>query len=103
MKTYSEKEGTKPFDWFKVLNKSFIDWVELSELSSSWVTCACGNQCSIIPRNKEGEPIDLKLFQLGVDFHSAILNHNNYNALLILEEIESRSDELIKEISCESK
>lgn len=37
--------------------------------AGSWVTCACGNTCSVIPRHlKSGEPINRSLASRGVCF-----------------------------------
>ena len=103
METYTKSKGEEPFNWFKELNAENIDWDKLCHLSCSWVTCACGNQCIIIPRNEEGEPTDLILYHLGVDFNYAIYHRNKNSTLRILVQIESRSNELILELSCESK
>jgi len=73
-KTYAESQGKKPFDWNAFLDKKTYTIDELSnaaELASNWVTCACGNQCYIIPRGEDdwdGGPVDGKLNALGVDF-----------------------------------
>jgi len=104
MKIYSESEGKTPFNWFEALNSENIDWNLLCDLSSSWVTCACGNQCAIIPRHYfDGEPVDKILNNLGYDFNEVISERQPIKALNILAKIEIRSAELIKEISCESK
>lgn len=81
MKKYIETKSKAPFDWHQVLSKNCKDMTQkevkkLDKLSESWVTCACGNQCAIIPRAKshddgriQGEPLDEKLANLGGDFH----------------------------------
>jgi hypothetical protein len=142
MKTYREVRGADPFDWWEFLDKpeaeALIPMRIAQSLSGSWVTCACGNLCAIIPRDATGEPEDQKLMELGMDFHKAIRAmaafslgksysecitsyHRNYSdddgpnqlelvegfdnydearnlAILILLEIEDRSQELIDEM-----
>lgn len=113
MKTYSEEEGREPFDWNKFLDKDEFTLDELKDACSragSWVTCAVGNQCSVIPRDEIGEPIDMDLFNLGLKFHYSILNMHESNenhgivygiyieeAREVLDKIEKRSAELIEE------
>lgn len=75
MKKYTETKNRAPFDWNTALSKDCkeMELKEASQLikrSQVWVTCACGNQCAIIPRDKDGEPINKKLYDLGVKFHS---------------------------------
>lgn len=117
MKTYAEKEGEKPINWNKVLSVPYNQMtagrlITMANLSASWVTCACGNQCEIIPRSKDGVPGDFKLRSLGVNFMGQILMMKQWyaeknegifeefrsRAIEILHEIELRSAELIKEI-----
>lgn len=85
MKTYSEEKGHPATDWGKELGwiKGIIDNFPPEGLSEeddyrisslaedaqgSWVTCAVGNQCSIIPRNHYGEPEDPELREHGLEF-----------------------------------
>ena len=87
MKRYSETKSKAPFDWNKALSKDCKDMSEkeakkLSNLAKSWVTCACGNQCSVIPRGlsntngdvPKGAPIDDQLRNLGASFHDDGVN-----------------------------
>ena len=73
----------------------------LAERSRSWITCAVGNQCDIIPRIQSitspgfGAPIDTQLRYLGVLFHNQILLQMYKQALETLEKIELRSAFLI--------
>lgn len=81
MKKYVETKSKTPFDWVTFLSRNCKDMTEkelekATKLSQSWVTCACGNQCAIIPRAKKdsddfkyGEPLDETLGNLGSDFH----------------------------------
>lgn len=100
MKTYAEKKGEEKFDWHKALSEKDIDWDFLKKKAVSWVTCACGNQCSIIPRNDDDVPIDATLTRLGGEggFYGAIKNKNAKLALDLLALIELRSKQLIDEI-----
>jgi hypothetical protein len=132
--SYAQKKKKKTFDWNGFLDKDFTrnknfsketlnKLIEASRLSSKWVTCACGNQCAIIPRNLEGQPKDYTLASLGMDFFSKINSmHSNYveayeqkgqtlsknlkykikseqnSAKKILSQIENRSKQIVKEI-----
>lgn len=117
MITYAEKEGKNPFNWNTFLNKKNYSTVELKkawELSNNWITCACGNQCSIIDRNGFSEPTDSKLYRLGCKFTDNIncmfqshmitmddedkkmFDKSKQDAKNILKKIEERSTELIK-------
>jgi hypothetical protein len=77
-------------------------YTESNKQAASWTTCACGNQCSIIPRNRvgafSGAPKDDILRGLGTDFYSDVRSLDIDKALSTLEKIEQRSDELIREI-----
>lgn len=100
-KTYSEFKGEKPFDWNEFLNKkekSIEEILKANKLARNWVTCACGNQCSIIPRDKLGRPMDNSLSQYGTSFAYSITYRNWHSAKYILKKIEERSAFLIKEI-----
>lgn len=143
MKTYAESKGKEPFDWNEFLSHD-IEWYLDKKnsnhinaaclLARDWATCACGNQCAIIPRyNKEaihvsgymikkGTPKDDHLQRWGSDFYGKILilddlsscptseinlNMRRYLAYIketihearfILNNIEYRSDQIIKEI-----
>lgn len=102
MKRYSEQKGKQPFDWFEELSKKEISdekWEILNLLASDWVTCACGNQCHIIPRRPDGQPLDEELSALGgvYGFYGAITIKDANTALDFLNQIEKRSATLIKE------
>jgi hypothetical protein len=106
MKTYSEVNGKEPFDWYKALkaeNISEEDWDKLEKMSNDWVTCACGNQCTVLERENDGRPRDLILYFLGGKdgFTKAIIENNKEEALNLLNLIELRSQFLINQIkSC---
>jgi hypothetical protein len=101
MNTYSQKQGKTPFDWRAFLNQSEISdasakWAESQ--AKEWVTCACGNQCDIIPRTGSGAPRDAILNQLGGDegFYAAVSKKDWAEAINFLDMIEVRSAYLIK-------
>lgn len=89
---------TLDFSWYQELYKRDINWSSLKELAKSWVTCACGHQCAIIPRQENGVPIDSELAELGSDFYEAISLRNTTQAIRILQQIEKRSTFLIQQI-----
>ena len=100
--TYAEARGVEPFDWWHALNNpEQYDPHELDNRADSWVTCACGNQCDLLPRSKFGEPDDPELHSLGIAFADQIHNQEWDAAKLVLADIEARSAELIAEIKGE--
>lgn len=109
MKTYAQENKEKNFDWNKFLNKGKWSQTELcdaAEKAANWVTCACGNQCAVIPRDRCGEPFDFKLKALGVDFSEHIDHARDSESPLehiakarkVLDKIEKRSTILINQI-----
>lgn len=111
MKTYAETNKMKKFNWYKFLERAMKGKVSESEIADaqddaeSWVTCAVGNQCSIIPRDaKGGGPLDDELYDLGCDFDTAIFDKKWEKAKKLLDKIEIRSALLInKELEKMSK
>jgi hypothetical protein len=111
--TYAEKNKKKPFDWNAFLKKAIAGSITSREkskaymLACSWVTCACGNQCAIIPRwamsGIEGAPIDSKLYYLGRHFMFEIGDEQYDTAKATLKKIERRSACLIKKILAKKK
>lgn len=124
MKTYAESQGKRAFNWNKFLDKKKFSSKELYAAklrAKSWVTCACGNQCSILDRDEnDGEPRDIELAALGREFYQKIIkmhsannmmnrisSGNNYyraqlkvnriSAIRFLKKIEKRSAVVIKE------
>lgn len=112
LKPYSVSQGEQATDWWVELTileqlkeKGEENWtteernkvIQLSILAGQWVTCACGNQCEIIPRNG-GAPVDGELHHLGLRFSSDVDDLNIEEAALTLEKIEKRSETLIKRI-----
>lgn len=99
--TYCESRGEKPFDWNEFLNRETIteeEWEEAGNLASCWITCACGNQCDLIPRLR-GIPTDNDLAWFGKQFSEAVDVKNIMLAKIILQDIEQRSAELIAELT----
>ena len=113
MQTYSEVEGEEPINWWKFLQElkekeAQVDSVisefetmkdKAEEASGHWITCACGNQCNLIPRTDIGAPEDGLLCGLGLQFSRDINNLNWDKAQDTLEQIEARSAYLINEIN----
>lgn len=122
-KTYAEVRIRETTNWPEVLqmkvpfryNHDFNEKLcRLKILAGDWPTCACGNQCSVIPRNEIGEPKDELLFDLGMRFYNHIADayydcedgyykrlsiiDNLERAKDVFDEIEARSFELIVDI-----
>jgi len=113
MRTYAKANLKDEFDWNAFLHQELFTEEELYnafELADKWITCACGNQCEIIPRNEYGMPIDVDLMILGRKFNDAIrsmwdacmdrqsLEDRIVYAKMILLQIEVRSQELINQL-----
>jgi hypothetical protein len=98
-KTFAETQGKENFNWFKFLNQKEIsekDWFDAELLSKDWITCACGNQCSLIPRSGYlNHPWDDELRSLGFLFNLQIRGQKKGTAMETLLKIETRSSELI--------
>lgn len=121
MITYVSANQETTIDWTEVmnrLNKGELTYANIgyyANKSASWVTCACGNLCDSISREITGEPVDIVLFQSGIDFcdawidikehyqyrksHSGYFNACKSRLITILNRIEQRSIELLKEMS----
>ena len=101
MQTYSETQGKQSFDWRAFLNQETISAADAEAAQAramTWVTCACGNQCAIIPRTGKGEPLDQVLSNLGGEcgFYGAVKSKNWEEAIQLLDLIEVRSAYLIR-------
>lgn len=104
MKTYAETKLVEPFDWNEFLNQKTItdeEWMAAKVRANDWVTCACGNQCSIIPRYSGGRPVDEFLSELGDRFAAFIDMREIFSAQNCLKSIEQRSAQLIQKIKSE--
>lgn len=112
MQPYSVSKGKEYTNWWAELTilkelkeKGQENWTEeeqsyvenLQNQAEDWVTCACGNECAIIPRTYDG-PDDYELNDLGCEFSSNIDDLDIEAAVSTLDAIENRSAELIKEI-----
>lgn len=92
--TYTEVQGVPPFDWHAFLaqpNHHDDEWHLATNLAGEWVSCACGNQCSAIPRELCGAPQDEQLYELGCAFARQIMGKDMPAARLTLDFIERRS------------
>jgi hypothetical protein len=105
-KTFSETQGHAPFDWNRWLDRAVLKNPSSDEFqmaygkANQWVTCAVGNQCTIIPRylhdGSGGEPQDRELRNLGMRFMHNIQNGEWGSAKYTLLQIEQRSAVLIE-------
>lgn len=102
MKSLCEVRTGKPFDWHKQIEACITlglpSTAEMMSKASKWTTCACGNQCDVIPRDNRDEPLDGQLSHLGMQFMRDIDASDFEGAKNRLEEIEERSAYLIEEI-----
>jgi len=64
--------------------------------SMEWVTCACGNQCELVPRDTDGAPFDSLLHRLGQEFPRRISDFEIIEAEFTLRKIEKRSIEVLR-------
>lgn len=105
-RVYAETKGEPPFNWnvfldqaIKTRGKSVDEraYQKVYSLSESWVTCACGNQCSILDRDYDGEPLDEKLKDEGMKFMDLVQDRQWGKAKLCLARIEKRSAKLISD------
>lgn len=117
---YAKTQGERPFNWKRFLLKKRYTWDDLDNAywrATDWVTCACGNQCSIIPRGVQygwssfqpAAPVDSRLRRDGLSFATHIENMAHYRnspsfeghrilAQRCLHRIERRSAYLIAKI-----
>ena len=101
-KTYAEtRRGRgKPFDWQKEIKSRKRNGLGSTEKlrirSMSWVSCACGNQCAVIPRDDIGRPLDEILLDLGGAFAGDVDLADWDEALSTLVKIERRSFYIIE-------
>lgn len=98
-KTYVESQNQPAFDWNKALanppDQYTDEHQDLKLQADDWVTCACGNQCAIIPRYSAGGPRDDTLRHLGLKFSDNIYDADWPAAKQTLSLIESRATLLI--------
>lgn len=92
--TYAEAQGLQPFNWHAFLAKTAHhedEWHLAVNLAGGWVSCACGTQCSALPRYPNGVPEDETLMYLGEDFAQDIRDKDWASARVTLQRIEERS------------
>jgi hypothetical protein len=97
-KTFAEVRYEAPFDWNAFLAQpehTEAEWSHAFRLAGDWVTCACGNQCAVLPREDDGEPLDTVLSDLGQDFYMSIAWEDAEGAKRILADIELRTAYLL--------
>lgn len=93
------------FDWFDVLDRliagekpSDTDRAEIHARGGPWTSCACGQMCKILPRDSSKCPKDEILKGLGADFARMMSAGDYKSARAILDKIEKRSTELLREM-----
>lgn len=100
-KTYAESRGVSPFDWNLALANppafESLQHQHLIDLSSQWVTCACGNQCAILARDPSGRPQAHYLSSRGGDFYKYIVHGEWELAREALQRIEARATLLVEQ------
>ena len=93
------------FNWFTELDRAIKKkpsderCMYLSDRAGDWPTCACGQLCKALPRRQGGEPEDLQLFKAGCEFAYCIDDNNWRKAIKVLNQIEKRTIELLKELN----
>lgn len=91
------------FNWYTELDKAINEepteekYLYLFKRSGDWVTCACGELCKALPKDRNGQPEDLQLYKMGVDFTNCILAKHWHQALGTLNQIEARTAKLLNE------
>ncbi len=69
---------------------------ELYEKASHWPTCACGQLCTLLDKQADGEPRDRMLKELGLKFMTDIREEKWCVALKTFKSIERRTARLLK-------
>ena len=95
----------KKFNWYEVIAKTLVK--EPTELqhnrlitkASEWPTCACGQLCKALPRNKDKMPDSMGLRFLGGDFYHAVHRKEWDIAKRIMDRIEEETIKQLKELS----
>lgn len=73
IKSYTELNGHKPFNWHNALNKdyglaNFLEMSDIKEKAGDWKRCPISQLPVFIDRSPSGSPIDEKLHDLGLEF-----------------------------------
>ena len=85
------------FNWYYELDNAInyepdnCKYNYLFHLSTSWVTCACGQLCKELLRYSDNMPEDGILQTLGMIFSELIEKRDWKNARIILDDIEERT------------
>ena len=114
---YSEKHSRWIYDWPTIINDleaglySKQSMRECKRAAYDWVTCAVGNQCALLPRNKNGLPADFNAAHLGrafAQYIEAMIYSSGADLALFslaargaLAAIEFRSAKLLAEMKAE--
>jgi hypothetical protein len=89
--------GLDKFHWGIIIIKAEMgDGFEDDEDSAagSWMSCACGKLDDHVERGEDGEPLDERLYELGLNFHDYVACNEYLGAALTLVEIHDRSIDL---------
>jgi hypothetical protein len=66
------------------------------DMSHNWVTCACGEQCRLLPTHDDSnEPADAAISELGTYFWYCVSDNEFVDAAETLINIENRVGELL--------
>ena len=93
------------FNWYTELNKAikiepyFIMYKYLFDVAGNWETCACGELCKALPKDILNRPVDKELLEHGNIFSFCIKNRQWNHAKVVLEQIEKRTAQLLKELN----
>lgn len=115
--SFAAAQGKAPFDWRAFLLRTDLtdeNWTGALALAKSWITCSCGNLCSVLPRDLKdpssgtfGGPLDPILARLGGadkgGFFEALGRRATSEALHILDLIDLRAGWLIAEMRREAR
>lgn len=91
------KKGPTPY-WWDAIDKAekrghFTDNEKAK--ASNWPDCACGKQCPLIDRDRDGMPYDNMLLRLGGSFDSHVYHDRFAKARETLAAIEKRSGTIL--------
>ncbi len=78
-------------------------WFSLHNRAEDWVTCACGELCSKLPKGMYGAPEDDYLKKRGREFCEFVFNYEWVKAKECLEKIEDRTAELLYKLETEKE
>lgn len=111
MKTFTETQGNKPFDWSTFIDRcidgsiTLKEYKEGLELCNEWNTCPVGNLSVHIPRDNESKncPLDDDLLKLGKDISDNLENQNFEFAKEQLIKIETLAKSILDKKIVEAK